>query len=580
VVRNQTEVFEATVDLQSGTVIDWRLVPGVQPAIQSTEWARAERITKSDDRWLAAMAARGYDDVSQIFCDALSPGYFGDDDEPQQRLIKMPCYDVEGTKTNVYGRPIEGIISVVDLNRDVVVRVIDTGIVPISKDSHRLDESTEGSGPLRPTTTESQARRFAVGGRAGRRTIEWQAWSFHVGFDPRFGPVLSLVSHRDGEADRMILYQGNLSEVFVPYMDFSAGWYFRSYMDSGEYGLGVLTSSLTPGIDCPEDSMFFAADLVSPVGRAYTRERAICVFERDTDAPLWRHREALNDTYEGRPATELVVRSIPSIGNYDYVVDWVFTQKGEIHINLGATGIDAVKGVDVVSMADSGAAATTASGNLVAPNLLAVHHDHYFSIRLDIDVDGPTNTFRRERLARVAGPPDHPRRSIWQLEPLPMQIEGALSARAGPELWRIENPNRRTSLGHRPSYQIQKGSSATSLLDEKDWPQRRAAFSSETLWITRQREGELFAAGQYPNQSPGGEGLSAYVDGEKIYQADLVAWYTIGFHHLTRPEDWPVLPTQWHSVRLRPYGFFTGNPGLRANRPLTDRQGLDPEPKR
>jgi primary-amine oxidase len=565
IVRNGPKTFEATIDLVAGTLEHWQPLPGMQPPIQNAEWARAQRLTKEDPRWIAAMRARGYDDFSEIFCESLSAGYFDLAEERGKRLLKMPCYDIRGTKTNIYGRPIEGLVSVVDLNKGAVVRVIDEGPLPVSADTHGFDEASVPAlrAPMRPVQTEAPAGwNFIIDGRI----VTWQAWSFHLGFDQRFGTVLSLVTHEDVPFRRMILYQGNLSEVFVPYMDPAEGWYYRSYMDAGEYGLGALSSPLAPGLDCPEGAAFLDAALVTPIGAAYTRERVMCVFERDTAAPLWRHWEALNDTYEGRPTTELVVRSIPTIGNYDYVVDWVFTQKGEIQINLGATGIDAVKGVAIENMKAPGAEDATRSGTLVAPNLVAVHHDHYFSIRLDIDVDGPINTFARERLAPVSLPEEHPRRSLWRLEPAPMPNEGALTTRDGPELWRIENPGVETELGHRPSYQIAAGSRATSLLSPKDWPQRRAAFSAETLWITAHRPGELFASGPYPNQSAGGEGLTAYVDGESVVETDIVAWYTIGFHHLTRPEDWPVLPTIWHSVKLRPYGFFTRNPGLGVRR--------------
>jgi primary-amine oxidase len=569
IVRNGSKIFEATIDLVAETLELWQPLPNVQPPIQNAEWAKAQSLTKEDPRWIAAMHARGYDDFSEIFCESLSVGYFDLAEERGKRLLKMPCYDIRGAKTNIYGRPIEGLVSVVDLNKNEVVRVIDEGPVPVSTDTHGFDEASVPAlrTPMRPVQTVAPAGwNFTIDGRV----VTWQSWSFHLGFDQRFGPVLSLVTHEDDPSRRMILYQGHLSEVFVPYMDPAEGWYYRSYMDVGEYGLGALSSPLAPGLDCPEGATFLDAVMVTPIGAAYTRERGMCVFERNTAAPLWRHWEALNNAYEGRPTTELVVRSIPTIGNYDYVVDWVFTQKGEIQINLGATGIDAVKGVAIENMKAPGAKDATRTGVLVASNLVAVHHDHYFSIRLDIDVDGPINAFARERLTPVSLPEEHPRRSLWQLEPVPMPNEGALTARDGPELWRIENPGVETELGHWPSYQIVAGSSATSLLSPEDWPQRRAAFSAETLWVTAHQPGELFASGPYPNQSAGGEGLTSYIDGESVVNTDIVAWYTIGFHHLTRPEDWPVLSTIWHGVKLRPYGFFTRNPGLEVRRNFAD----------
>jgi primary-amine oxidase len=147
-----------------------------------------------------------------------------------------------------------------------------------------------------------------------------------------------------------------------------------------------------------------------------------------------------------------------------------------------------------------------------------------------------------------------------------VEVEGAFSAGHGVEIWRIENAGSESRLGHRRSYQLEVHGGATSLLSEEDWPQRRAAFSGQTLWTTARRPGELFAGGRYPNQSSGGEGLPAYVDGESLAATDLVVWSTIGFHHVTRPEDWPVLPTVRHSIRLRPFGFFDRNPALAVRR--------------
>lgn len=560
VLRMDGNTFEAVVDLSSKTLDSWTLVPGVESAIDSAEWATAQRLVKEDSRWRAAMRKRGYENFEEIFCESLSAGYFASKAEEGRRLLKMPCYDTAGTKNNVYARPIEGVIATVDLNAGKVLGILDEGVVPVIAETYEFNEEAVANlhDPMRPVrNTAPNGWNFKIDGRM----VTWQGWSFHLGFDQRFGPVLSLVAHEDGDEMRSVLYQGYISEVFVPYMDPVVSWSYRTYLDAGEFGLGTLSSSLAPGIDCPDNASYFGATLTSPFGRPYERKQVVCVFERNPAAPLWRHAEGLNKAYEGRPATELVVRSIPSIAHYDYLIDWVFTQSGEIQVNLGATGIDAVKGVAVQTMAEPGATEASAHGALVAPGLVAVYHDHYFSIRLDFDIDGPVNRFVRERLTATSLAKDNLRHSLWRLEADSVPTEAALSERGGPQVWRIENPNVTTSLGYHPSFQIQ-GNGATSLLSPDDWPQRRAAFSARNLWITVRREGELYAAGAYPNQSKGGDGLPAYVNGESIGQSDLVAWYTIGFHHVTRPEDWPILSTVWNRVKLRPYGFFTQNPSL------------------
>ena len=72
--------------------------------------------------------------------------------------------------------------------------------------------------------------------------------------------------------------------------------------------------------------------------------RVIGVFERLTGNPAWRHFEQFSGgAYEGRAEVELVVRSIAQVGNYDYLLDWIFTQSGAIRVEVGLTGIDAPK---------------------------------------------------------------------------------------------------------------------------------------------------------------------------------------------------------------------------------------------
>ena len=79
--------------------------------------------------------------------------------------------------------------------------------------------------------------------------------------------------------------------------------------------------------------------------------------------------------------------------------------------------------------------------------------------------------------------------------------------------------------------------------------------------MTEQKDNELWAAGEFPNQSRGGGGLPAYVaDKEPVENKDVVLWVTLGFHHITRTENWPIMPTQWSGLTLRPFNFFNRSP--------------------
>ncbi|MDO9711005.1 copper amine oxidase [Paracraurococcus lichenis] len=566
ILRRGMALAEAEVDLASGRVDGPREIADAQGPVLIEEWETAAKLTMADPDWQAAMKKRGYTRFETLFCAPLTVGWFETAEERGRRLLRVPCYETAGGRTTVHGRPIEGLFAIVDLGERRVLRVVDTGAVPVREGPDRVEEATFPD--LRPAMkpvlqSAPQGGNVTISGHE----VAWDHWRFHLRLDRRFGPVLSLARWAEGGRERLVLYQGYASEMFVPYMDASEAWYTRSYMDIGEYGFGALSSTLNAGTDCPAHAAFLPAVLPGDDGKPLEVPGVLCIFERNTGNPAWRHAEIVDQSYEGRPEVELVVRSIPTIGNYDYVVDWVFTPKGEIRIDVGATGMDAVRGVAARSMRDAAAAAEVTTGMLIAPGAVGVWHDHYISFRLDLDVDGPANSFLRERLAPRRAEAGTPRRSLWQPERIPMPVEGAVEPGHGPEIWRVVNPGVTTALGHNPGYEVILGHGATSLLDPEDTPQRRAAFTAAPLWITAHDPAEKHAAGAWPNQAHGGDGLPRFAArGRGIEDADLVVWATMGFHHLTRPEDWPVLPTKWHRIELKPYGFFTRNPAITLRR--------------
>ena len=388
------------------------------------------------------------------------------------------------------------------------------------------------------------------------------------------GIVLSLVSWNDDGDRRSVLYQGTLAEIFVPYQDPTIGWYYRNYMDEGEYGLGTMGTRLLPGSDCPESATLLSPVMANAAGGADTLENRICIFERPTGDPLWRHTDFVTAKAESRPALGLVVRYIATVGNYDYVFDWLFDQKGNLTFRGGASGVDSIKGVAAMNVSDSSAADDTAWGPLIAPGRVGINHDHFFSIRLDLDVDGTENSFVRDTLVVEQLGEKSPRRGIWRVRSKTSKKDSEAKYRLSyerPALWRVVNANQRNGVGYPVSYAIESSGNALPLVSENGTPLARALFANYHLWVTPYDAEERFAAGKYPNQSKAGQGLPAWTaHGRDVENQDIVLWYTLGFHHVPSAEDWPVYSLGWHQVTLRPYNFFDRNPALDAP-PATSR---------
>jgi primary-amine oxidase len=92
---------------------------------------------------------------------------------------------------------------------------------------------------------------------------------------------------------------------------------------------------------------------------------------------------------------------------------------------------------------------------------------------------------------------------------------------------------------------------------------KRAGYVDAQLWVTPYRPAELYAAGDYVNQSKGGDGLPAWTAANRpIENTDVVLWYTLGVTHTPRPEDWPVMPALQVGFKLVPVGFFAHDPAL------------------
>jgi primary-amine oxidase len=553
---------EAHIDLDAHALTGWMPIDNHQAAVTFDEFIAAGEIAKGDDRWRAAMAKRGITNFDDVDCFPLTVGPSVDPALAGKRLLNVPCVDKSGTGNNLWGKPIENVMATVDVSARKVLSVTDLGILPPPPEtpSHAWADSGRFRAVSRPVEIAApQGSNISVEGGQ----VHWDNWSFHIRLDPRLGSVLSLIRYDDRGTSRDIAYQISASEMFVPYMDPAATWSFRAYMDIGEYGFGVLATQLRPGQDCPANATFLDLTIADTKGEPVALKGVLCLFERPSGDPLWRHDEAFNGSFEERANTELVVRMAPVVGNYDYLVDYVFDRAGDIDVKLGAYGIDATKGAASSTLADPTAASDTAYGTLIAKRLLAVNHDHYMAFRLDMDVDGTDNRLVEDRFVPHRISTDGPRRSLWQVESHAIAVEGPVTTPLGATQFRVESAVRKNAQGYPTGYQLLPGHTDTSILAPDDPIQVRAGFTAYTLWSSAYAPTERFAAGPYPNENPDADGLPKWVSAKRpIDGHDLVLWYTVGFRHVPRAEDWPAMPGLWHGFRLRPFNFFDRSPAL------------------
>ena len=557
--RKRNRTFEAVVDVKAPRVVSWTEVKGVQPAVLEAEYDVMVDVVKKDPRWQAAMRKRGIEDFSKVQIDNWAVGQVA----PQfqgKRLLRALSY-FKGDQTNFYGRPIEGVVALVDMSAEQVVDFIDSGVLPLPPPSQELDQKSTGvrTAPKPLTISQPEGASFTITGQE----IRWQKWRFRYTMHPREGLVLQTVGYEDEGRVRPILYRAAISEMAVPYGDADKNWRWRSAFDVGEYGMGRLASSIEPNTDAPPNAKLIDVTYAGDDGKPYVLPRAVGIYERD-GGMLWKHYEVYSETNESRRARQLVIFFIATIGNYDYALNWIFHQDGVLELDGALTGIMLPKGVTDTKAGGHGAGVK--SGHLVATHVVAPHHQHFFNFRLDFDVDGQSNSVHEMNTSALpAGPGNLGLNGMIMKETLlgtEVTAQRDMSM-ATARTWAVVNPSAQNALGSHPSYVIVPGVNSIPYVWPASQVRKRAGFINHHFWATRYNGDEMYAGGAYPNQSLGGAGLTKWAaNNEPLANQDVVVWYTMGVTHVPRPEEWPVMPVTHVGFKMIPAGFFARNPAL------------------
>lgn len=349
--------------------------------------------------------------------------------------------------------------------------------------------------PMRgPELYEPDGKRYTVKGRH----VSYMSWSFLFRMDSNSGMQVYDVKFNN----ERIIYELSLQEAAATYSGYYPNPSWNNFLDSN-WAMGKSSYEMVRGVDCPNTATFF--DLVHMIGtgKPQTFHNAICVFELNTGLPLRRHYDSNfmggYNFYGGMANQVLVLRTVATVYNYDYVFDFIFYQNGVIEVKVAASGY--ILG----AFYDSNVSPYSYE---LHEHLTSGTHDHLINYKVDLDVSGRKNSYEtieigieniterwfpnRRRVQKVL------KRSVKNTE-----LDAAYKFNFDtPKYLNFVNDAKKNRMGVSKGYRIQLGNILKQLYPE-DWMiTPMMSWSLYQLAVTKYKENETHSSSIYNQNSP------------------------------------------------------------------------------
>ena len=255
---------------------------------------------------------------------------------------------------------------------------------------------------------------------------------------------------------------------------------------------------------------YFDTILSNSKGEPVEKKKVVCMHEED-DGLLWKHVEYRNGHNESRRGRELIISSITTVVNYEYLFYWKLKQDGSIEFEIKLSG---ELSTNLLSPDEEENGDVPTHGTIVAPGVNAQVHQHMFCARLDMAVDGHKNTVSE---VDIVSQPDvshygntfGPVEKVFETETDAIRTYDATKSRS----WKISNSEGKINpINRKPTaYKLMpftKGSSGpTVLTSPSSTVSSKGEFATANLWVTPHNGIERYPAGEYTPQGDGSIGL-------------------------------------------------------------------------
>ncbi len=350
-----------------------------------------------------------------------------------------------------------------------------------------------------------------------------------------------------------IVYELGMQEALAHYAGPDQAQDVASYLD---VGIGFTDFNIIPGYDCPSYA---------------TYAEAFCLFEFPKDFPINRHQDA--SYYHATKNIAFIVRSVSTVGNYDYMTTYEFYYDGSIKVIARASGY--IQGSDLVN--DT---ASPEYGFRIRDDLMGSMHDHVLNFKIDMDIHGTNNSLFKTEFVPHSQIYDWSNgqtinsmkinRSFVESED-DGKINWAPNAAAG---YAVVNKDKPNEFGEYPGFRIfpSTGASIHLTVENSTVFQNTVNWASHQLYALRRHDSEPVSArpGNDLNITDPLVNFNDFFNGESLEQKDIVLYVNLGMHHLPDTYDLPntVMTSAESGITIRPQNY------LRSENSMSTRQQI------